>query len=214
VAVLVVEQSPVYRVGLGHILAEGFPGSEIELHDGRGGIEALLSKMDEVEVECLVLDRRALFGLGSTATVVDVVLRVWPGLGIVVVFDQQVDSLVASVRAGARGAFSREGEIHEFARIAREVSTGGSSFSSELARHVMVRGDEDVEVLGSDLSLRELDVVAGVVSGWSNRKIGEHLGISPHTVRNHLQNINNKLGAGNRTELAMIAIRQGLVTNQ
>ena len=47
--------------------------------------------------------------------------------------------------------------------------------------------------------------------GGSNKQIAKHLGISQKTVRNHLSRIFTKLGASNRTEAVMNAMRRGLL---
>jgi DNA-binding NarL/FixJ family response regulator len=64
----------------------------------------------------------------------------------------------------------------------------------------------------TDVSNRELVVLAQVAAGLSNKQIGRLLGISQKTVRNHLSRIFGKLGAGNRTEAVMNAVRLGLLT--
>lgn len=63
----------------------------------------------------------------------------------------------------------------------------------------------------AEVSKRELVVLAQVAAGLSNKQIGRLLGISQQTVRNHLSRIFGKLGAGNRTEAVMNAIRMGLL---
>ena len=61
------------------------------------------------------------------------------------------------------------------------------------------------------LSGRELEVVASLVEGMSNAEIGEALFISANTVRNHVQRISAKLGASSRLDIAMSALRRGLL---
>ena len=63
-----------------------------------------------------------------------------------------------------------------------------------------------------DLTARELEIVAAIVSGDSNRDIAGRLSISLQTVKHHLTSIFNKTGASTRLELALLAIRHGLVT--
>ena len=62
-----------------------------------------------------------------------------------------------------------------------------------------------------DVSKRELSVLSYVAAGRSNKQIGSLLGISQKTVRNHLSRIFHKLGASNRTEAVMNAMRLGLI---
>jgi len=61
------------------------------------------------------------------------------------------------------------------------------------------------------LSSREREVLEQVAIGRSNKQVARGLGISESTVRNHLSRIFNKLGAANRTEAVMKALRVGLL---
>jgi len=64
----------------------------------------------------------------------------------------------------------------------------------------------------SDLSQRERDVLKLIALGLSNAEIATKLFISPHTVKNHVSNIYRKLGIDDRTQVALIALRLGLVS--
>jgi len=63
-----------------------------------------------------------------------------------------------------------------------------------------------------DLSQRERDVLKLIAIGLSNDEIAAKLFISPHTVKNHVSNIYRKLGIDDRTQVALIALRLGLVS--
>jgi DNA-binding NarL/FixJ family response regulator len=62
------------------------------------------------------------------------------------------------------------------------------------------------------LTPRELEVLTLLGQGRSNSEIANALTIAPRTVKVHVQNILNKLGAGNRTEAVSIAVRQQLIS--
>lgn len=64
---------------------------------------------------------------------------------------------------------------------------------------------------GEGLTERELDVVRAIARGMSNNEIADELYLSVNTVRNHIQRISAKLGVGSRLEIAMTAIRRGLI---
>jgi transcriptional regulator EpsA len=64
---------------------------------------------------------------------------------------------------------------------------------------------------GTSISEREEQVLAWVREGMSNQEIGEQLGISPLTVKNHIQKILRKLGAANRTQAVARAISMNLL---
>jgi DNA-binding NarL/FixJ family response regulator len=61
------------------------------------------------------------------------------------------------------------------------------------------------------LTPREIHVLKQVAAGLSNKQIAKRLGLSEKTVRNHLSRTFNKLGATNRTEAVMSAMRVGLL---
>ncbi len=67
------------------------------------------------------------------------------------------------------------------------------------------------EKLLSDLSQRELDVLKLIAKGMSNDQIASTLFISPHTVKNHVSNVYRKMGMDDRTQVAITALRLGLV---
>lgn len=64
------------------------------------------------------------------------------------------------------------------------------------------------------LSNRERDVLVGVVRGFTNAEIAEHLSLSPHTVRNHISRILQKTGLRNRSQLATLFVREQTFQNQ
>lgn len=61
------------------------------------------------------------------------------------------------------------------------------------------------------LTLREIEVLAMLADGLGNKEIARQLDISDNTVKSHLSSIFGKLGAANRTEAVMLAMRHGLI---
>jgi DNA-binding NarL/FixJ family response regulator len=59
-----------------------------------------------------------------------------------------------------------------------------------------------------------MEVLEYLVQGASNKAIASNLGISQQTVKNHMTNILRKLGAGDRTEAAVVALRRGWIPLQ
>ena len=64
----------------------------------------------------------------------------------------------------------------------------------------------------ADLSQRERDVLKVIALGLAYDEIAAKLFISPHTVKNHVSNIYRKLGIDDRTQVALVALRLGLVS--
>lgn len=63
----------------------------------------------------------------------------------------------------------------------------------------------------SELSVREKDVLRLIARGMTNHEIAQRLFISPHTVKNHVSHIYQKIGMDDRTKVALWAIRTGIV---
>jgi len=61
------------------------------------------------------------------------------------------------------------------------------------------------------LSSREMEVIALIVAGYTNKDLARELGISENTAKHHLTNIFDKLGVSNRLELVLYAVDHGLV---
>ncbi len=64
------------------------------------------------------------------------------------------------------------------------------------------------------LTPRELEVVSLITEGSTNKHIAQTFGISEETVKRHLTNIFNKLGVGNRLELALFALNHNLLPSE
>ena len=75
--------------------------------------------------------------------------------------------------------------------------------------------NEQVEIQTSSsrgkVSKREMDVLLLVKDGLRNREIAEQLGLSTKTVENHVRSILQKLGAKNRTEAVVIALKNAII---
>lgn len=66
-------------------------------------------------------------------------------------------------------------------------------------------------LLGRELTSRECEVVTLVSDGLSNNEIADLLFVSPRTVQSHVASALGKLGARTRTQLAVTAIRRGVI---
>lgn len=106
----------------------------------------------------------------------------------------------AARAAGAQAFVAKESGSGQLARVIREVLAGSAH-----ARRARQRSAEAL------LSPRELEVVAAMAEGLTNDEIAARLNISVPTVRTHVVHILDKLGAQNRTEASVIAVRRGLV---
>lgn len=126
------------------------------------------------------------------------------------------DSLDA-LHAGARGILPRSAERNEIAVAVKAVTNRLAVLPRELLPTLLNGGSEADELLDSNdavrtrLTPRELEVLAAMADGASNKAIARRLGISFHTAKFHVAAILDKLNADSRTEAVMRAAQLGLV---
>ena len=66
----------------------------------------------------------------------------------------------------------------------------------------------------ANLTEREREVLSYLALGWETKYIAEELGVSWYTARNHVENLRRKLGASNRLEAVMVAMRLGIIASE
>jgi DNA-binding NarL/FixJ family response regulator len=92
----------------------------------------------------------------------------------------------------------------------RDVNAGKSVLDAGIAQKVLAHISGQVQAAPVDpLSERELEVLALVAKGYTNKAIGVQLGISDRTVQGHLAHIFERLNASSRTEAVMRAVSLG-----
>jgi DNA-binding NarL/FixJ family response regulator len=120
-----------------------------------------------------------------------------------------------AVRRGVRGIVLKAEAPRRLIECLRTVETGErwidpSTFDTLL--DTALEREARTEAIRGRLTDRELDVVALVAEGLSNKRIADRLGIGVGTVKTHLYNIFQKLDVANRTELTVLAREHGLVS--
>ncbi len=104
---------------------------------------------------------------------------------------------------GAAGYLLKTSEVSEILEAVRTVAAGGTAFSAS-----MLRAIRSAPRRPSD---REIEVLALVCGGASNDEIGASLGVTEKTVESHLRRLFDRYGVLSRTELAVLALREGWV---
>ena len=142
-----------------------------------------------------------------------------PDLPIIVVSPRIGDeNILNAITAGAKGYLFDGSPASEFAQAIRTVHQG----SVWAPRHVLsmfverasVQRKPALPVANETLTHRESEVLRTLVTGLSNKEIGEPLGIEVRTVKAHISRIMRKTGVRNRTALSMHAIANSMVTGQ
>jgi DNA-binding NarL/FixJ family response regulator len=129
------------------------------------------------------------------------------------VSDDNAD-LFEAVKAGAQGYLLKNLNASEFLEMLAGLEHGEAALTRKTAAR-LIEGFADLSRPRSEpldsLTQREIEILHLVAEGLSNKAIAQALFVSENTVKYHMKNILQKLGAQNRTEAATYALRAGLL---
>jgi DNA-binding NarL/FixJ family response regulator len=136
----------------------------------------------------------------------------WPEIDLLIftIFDDEARVLEA-VQAGASGYLLKGVPADRMVEALVDVGAGGSVIQPKLARSLLRRLQPTPQDPRARLTAGETEILNLIAKGLSNRRAAETLGISPATVRTHLEHIYGKLEVSSRTEAVTEAIRQGII---
>jgi DNA-binding NarL/FixJ family response regulator len=121
------------------------------------------------------------------------------------------DVVRRAIEAGCCGLVRKTEPVARVRSAIRRAAAGEAVFTPESLAGVVSGGGYDARATLAPLTAREQDVLRLLVAGSSTEVIADELVLSLHTVRNHVRNLMQKLGAHSRLEAVAIALRQGLV---
>ncbi|GAA4405783.1 response regulator transcription factor [Nibrella viscosa] len=128
------------------------------------------------------------------------------------VFDNE-EKIFQAIRNGASGYLLKHTPPSEIVEAIFDVHKGGSPMTANVARKVLqfFQQQRSAKTEDYNLSARELDIIKGLVSGYSYKLIADELHISIDTVRSHIRHIYDKLHVNSKTEAILKAMKEGLV---
>jgi len=205
--VLIVDDHPVTRDGLRAAL--GTDGQVEVIGEATSGDEAV-TQVDELDPDVVFMDVRMPGMNGIEAT--KVIRQKHPDTKIILfTVDESRASISEAIQAGVNGYLLKDVGAEELINAARLAMDGKAVIHPALTQAFI----EEVRLVNrpqeSPLSRREVEILQKVAYGATTKEVASKLGISPHTVKTHLERIFEKLGANDRAQAVAIAIRQGLV---
>lgn len=201
ITVLVVDDHPFMRSGLAEEI-----NSQPDMHivaEANDGIECL-DRFKEFLPDVTLLDLRMpnMNGLDALKAIRAIKHDAKVIILTTLVGDVQVHR---AMQAGAMGYLLKSLLQNELVDTVRAVMKGQKRMPPEIAAEIAMHAKDE------DLTERELSVLRAISKGCSNKIIGAELGISEHTIKNHVQNILAKLGANDRTHAVTIALQRGFI---
>jgi DNA-binding NarL/FixJ family response regulator len=131
--------------------------------------------------------------------------------------DENQDTLIDALSAGANGYLTKESPLSDLLAATRALHRGETLIPPRmlgglLARLIARQREQDMAIKRiSKLSRREREVLGLLVDGSDNDRIAQALVISPETARTHIQNVLSKLGVHSRLEAAAFVVQNGLL---
>lgn len=210
--VLVVDDQTLVRQGIRSLLEVGDIEVLAEAEDGAEALDIIRQREPDVVLLDLRMPRYdGLWFLDALAKDnIDVPVLV------LTTFDD--DTLVLdALRKGARGYLLKDVTVEQLSHAVHALAQGGTLIAPSITDRLVRAIRSGPPPIGSNadiiepLSDRELDVLRLVAEGYSNHQIAELVYLAPGTVKNHISAILLKLGARDRTNAVLRAIREGLL---
>jgi len=201
IRVLVVDDHPAFRFGLVGML-EGLPDMVVaaEAADGIEAVETYRRERPDIVLMDLRLPRL------SGVEAIQKIRADFPELKVIVVTTYDTDEdIYRAILAGAKSYLLKDTSRDELLKTIRSVMNGQDVLPSSVEQSLFARMSRE------GVTPRELLVLQLLVKGRSNKEIATHLEVAEVTVKFHLKSLFAKLQVQDRTQLAVEAIRQGIV---
>jgi two-component system, NarL family, invasion response regulator UvrY len=207
ISIMLVDDHAVVRMGF-RVLLEG-AGDMRVVAECASGEEACRSFADTV-ADIVVLDL-SMAGMGGLETI-DRLLARHPDVRILVLSAHEDPSFPRrAMQAGARGYVTKRSAADVLIDAIRQVDQGHLFLEPALAQRMAVQQFSGAGNPADVLTAREFEVFLRLAQGRKANDIADSLFLSPRTVGTHLYNIKQKLNAATSAELALIAVRNGLL---
>lgn len=208
IRVLIVDDHPVTRDGLRAALEAT---DEVEVVGDVGTGEEAIEASAEHSPDVVFMDVRmpGISGIDATRTIRE---RVPDTRVILFTVDESQASVSEAMAAGVAGYLLKDADVDELISAARMALEGKAVIHPQLTRALIEEAQLAEQHPGAGtLSKRETEILQKVAYGATTKEVAKDLGISPHTVKTHLERIFEKLGANDRAQAVAIAIRGGIV---
>lgn len=200
--VAIVDDHSVVRIGMKYVIMTDREFKFVGEADD--GAEAV-SLVEKVHPDILLLDVR-MPGTGGIAALKSVREKFPDQKVVMLTMSDAEEDVYQAITLGARGYVIKDNSPVNIIGALKKVMSG------ELAVSDAVRSAYEARKSERGLTGREKEILVLVSKGCSNAEIGDILHLSPNTVKNHLKNLFDALGAADRAEAVAIGIRRGLIS--
>ena len=201
ISVLSVDDHPLLREGVATLIANQADMRLVaEASNGHEAVEAFRRHNPDVTLMDLQMPQMS----GIDAMII--IRSECPDARIIVLTTYAGDALARrALQAGAHAYVLKSLVRKDLLNTIRTVHAGQRRVDPEIAAQLAEHTADDA------LTPREIDVLAQIAAGNSNKRIADRLAITEETVKGHVRNILSKLGAGDRTHAVTSALRRGII---
>jgi len=209
--IVVIEDHPLFRQGVVDILSEEKDLKVVgQASNGVDGLRMIRERKPDVAIIDVNLP-----GMNGLQVTRQISLEKLDARVILLTAYDDTDQKIHAVRSGAAAYCTKDVQPKELIDIIQKVSLMDQEISPEDMKRWVVKHTEALENgTGKPLhplSGREMEVLAYITQGLSNKEIATILKISQQTIKNHVTAILRKLGVADRTQAAIFALRHGWV---
>jgi len=192
------------RAGIAAVIS-GQPDMALVAEAG-DGIEALaLFEQHKPDVTLMDLQMPRMNGMAAMGEM----LSRDPSARIVVLTTYRGDvQALRALKIGASGYLLKNALRKELVAAVHAVHGGKRFIAPEVAQELSLRLTDEA------LSPREVEVIGEVAAGGANKQVADRLGVSEETVKTHMKSILVKLGASDRLQAVVIAMRRGILNEE
>lgn len=205
--VMLVDDHAVVRMGF-KMLLETDPDIEVVAEADSG--EQAIREAIKLQPDVIVMDI-TMPGIGGLEAI-ERILAKEPSAKILVLSAHE-DSVHPKrvLNAGAQGYLTKRSAAEELIKAIRTIASGKKFIEADVAQQMAIQQLSGEQSPVDVLSPREFEVFMALAKGNTTKEIADTLFLSERTVGTHLYNIKQKLNAKNSAEIALIAMRSGLL---
>jgi two-component system, NarL family, invasion response regulator UvrY len=204
--VMLVDDHAIVRMGFRMLLANA--GLEVVAEAGSG--EEACQDYPKVQPDVVVMDL-SMPGMGGLEAVRRLLAQDPKARVLALSAHEDTAHPQRVLRAGALGYLAKRGAPEELITAVRAVARGERYVDALTAQALAMAQIDGSGNPSNVLSEREFSVFLQLARGMAVAQIADNLKLSPSTVGTHLYHVKQKLGAGNQSELTLIALRWGLI---
>ena len=206
ITIVIADDHPIFRDGIQRLLAS--QSDMAVLGAARDGVEALETTR-RAQPQILLLDLK-MAGMNGIQALQEL-HRSKSSVSVILLTAEINDlQMMEALRLGAKGVLMKDVDTAALLDGIRSVAAGERWIVNRRESSIGLRVGNGKRSVPSDLTKREMQIVAAVVACLSNRMIAEEFKISEDTVKHHLSNIFYKLNVSSRLELAVYALHHKL----